>query len=109
MANETERVALKQGVEPEITLQVEAAVSEKQLTARAALNGIGGDREIPSSRTRFAGVFTRLSATRLGLGYGSGGGTNWGWNPPTEIKTFESSPHPTNRPISPSRGQKREP
>ena len=39
---------------------------------------------------------------RRGLGKGSGGGLNVGWNPPTLRTKLASSPKATSRPISPS-------
>ena len=39
---------------------------------------------------------------RCGVGNGSGGGLNWGWNPPTVTMKLALSPQANSRPISPS-------
>ena len=38
---------------------------------------------------------------RSGVGNGSGGGLNFGWNPPTETTKLASLPYANSTPISP--------
>ena len=45
-----------------------------------------------------------LHAIRCGVGNGSGGGENEGWNPPTLTTKLASSPQAMSSPISPFEG-----